>query len=465
MLSVLFLSLWTDENDFCGRTLIVVLEPGFSSFEASLDQTFFGEIEIESIRNISLIHCPGATKIITDNKIAFKSIFLVTLPIDCKLNVIDAVGDINKIKGVAYATPNYVLIPTRSPNDSHWVKPPLEANDLWTLRGLHGINAPQAWNITTGSHRVRVGIIDSGIGWYNQDESGDGIGHIDLNNNLELGVNFDLMSPECSTDTSDFWDHGTKTAGIVGAVGNNNLGTIGINWDISLVPYKVVGFVSLISQGVEAITDAINRWGDPDRRVHILNFSAGGYGMYEGEPIRDSLYNFPEILFVWSAGNDGNNLDDPETHPYLVNGYYDLPNLIAVGAHDRNGDRSVWSPYRSSSFSPSNTHVHLFAPGSDGWTTHRYNNFGTYSGTSMAAPHVTGVVALMISINPNLSASQIKTDLMQHSDAIQISAPGFQSFTVNKLDAFKPVLYTSSDVFIADWSVLTGQTLSLNRCI
>jgi hypothetical protein len=170
-------------------------------------------------------------------------------------------------------------------------------------------------------------------------------------------------------------------------------------------------------------------------------------------------------LFVWGAGNDGFNLDDPETHPSLVNGFYDLPNLIAVGAHDRNGDRSVWDANASSSFSPSNAHVHLYAPGTDGWTTHRYNNFGTYSGTSMATPHVAGVAALMLSINPNLSASQIKSDLMQHSDAIQISAPGFQSFTVNKLDAFKPVLYTSSDVLYTDGSVSTGQTLSLNKGI
>jgi subtilisin family serine protease len=411
IISILFSLLWTDIYDFCSRTLIVVLEPEISSFCATLEKSFFGAIEIEAIRNISLIHCPEAIKIITDKKIAFKSIFLVSLPFDCKFNVIDAVNDINKIDSVAYATPNYKLIPARTPNDTHWVESPLDANDLWALRGEHGINAPQAWNITTGSHRVRVGIIDTGIGWYGHDDSGESIGHNDLNNNLEFGVNFDPLYD--SNDTADSFGHGTNTAGIIGAVGNNSLGTVGINWNVSLVPYKVGESDGSISHAVEAITDAINRWSDPDRRIHILNFSFWGYGLvYEeigGNPVRDILYYFPDILFVWSAGNVGLNFDDPNFFPLVAEGYFDLPNLIAVGAHDRNGDRSVWGGGSSSSFCSSNTHIHLFAPGSDGWTTHTQNNFGTYSGTSMAAPHV---AALMLSINPNLSASQLKSDLI-----------------------------------------------------
>jgi subtilisin family serine protease len=466
LLVVLHSQLWSEDNSFCGRTLIVVLEPEYSSFAASLDKSFFGKIEIESIKNISLITCVEAIKVMTDNKTIFKSIFKLTLPIECKANVIAVVDEINKLVGVAYAMPNYLLLPAHIPNDPHWYNPPAVAHNLWALRGGYGIRAPEAWKISVGSRNVRVGIIDTGVG--KLDQTTNRIGHTDLNCNLVPGINYYCphgMSPNPG-DTSDYYSggHGTQVAGILGAVGNNGLGTVGVNWNVTLFPYRVIDRIfAVTTHCVQAITDAINKWGIPSQRIHILNFSFEGYGETHSLPIRDMLYSFQNILFIWSAGNWGDNFDDPVRYPLIADGTFTLPNIIAVGAHDRFGQRSIWTERQTSSFSPSNTHVNLFAPGSDGWTTHTYNRFGTFRGTSMAAPYVAGVAALMLSINPSLIPAQIKLDLIASSDALTISAPGHQSFPVSKLNAFKAVLNTSSRIFTTSTNIPSGLSLFLDK--
>ena len=455
ILILVFTYLWSEDVDFSGKTVIVVLEPGISSYNAKLDASFFGKIEIESIKNISGITCPEAIQVMQNNNIAFKSIFLITLPIDDQANVLNVVDAINKIKGVDYASPNYILPTAQIPNDFYWhvqYYPPVGYNDLWDLRGQYGVHAPEAWDIATGSRSIRVGVIDTGVGTI--DAVTGEIGHVDLNDNLLPGKNF-FFSPWTPPDSTETYDialhgHGTKTAGVIGAVGNNSIGTTGINWEVSLVPFRISNDSTFVNYAVEAITEAINRWGNPEQRIQILNLSFEGYGLKLGRTIRDIISSFPNILLVWSAGNRGLNLDLEE---WIINGYYDLPNIIAVGAHNQNGQRSIWQvgpeenrSWLSSGYSPSGANVHLFAPGSQGWTTTIYNQYSTFSGTSMAAPHVTGVAALMLSINPTLTPLQIKTNLLAYQDTLYISAPDIPDFPVKKLNDFKTIMHTVSTV-------------------
>ena len=297
---------------------------------------------------------------------------------------------------------------------------------MWALRGEHGLKAPAAWNISTGSHNIRVGIIDSGIAL-----------HDDLNANLDIysGWNF----AENSANWQDTHSHGTRTAGIVGAVGNNGIGTVGVTWNVTLIPMKVsVGNDGPLDYAmILAIREAIELWETPNE-IAILTMSISGYGT--DAALKSAIISFPG-LFVWSAGNHGDNLDTYTN----ISSYSSLPNLIAVGAIDENGERSIWNSTSSSAYSLSSQHVHVFAPGSNGYTTSLNNAYQAYSGTSMAAPHVAGVAALMLSINPTLSASELKSLLIYNADIHQMYIPapygsGEVPINIKKLNAHKAVL-------------------------
>ena len=444
ILAVLWANMLSAEWDFCGKSLLVVLEPSISSFSGSLDKSFFGDIEIESVENISRIHDKEAIKVILEAKTVYKSIYKVTLPKDDKEIILSTIEAIKRISGVEKAIPNYLIPLTRVPNDYYWHNGYYhlyEMRYLWALHGKYGINVSDAWDITTGSHNVRVGIIDTGVG--NLNPSTGIIGHDDLNRNLTTGINYYNTDLYGASDTSDIVGHGTKTAGIVGAVGNNTIGTVGVNWDVTMVPFRVGGREdTMYDQCVSAINDIINLWGTNDR-IHIVNLSIGGYGKEATETMVDMMQTFPNILFTWSAGNE---CDDLDIEPLIYK--YDLPNLIAVGAHDSLGQRSIWgSEQSSSSYSPSGNNVHIFAPGTESVSTVPHDSYGLYDGTSMAAPHVAGVAALILSVDPTLSASQMKSIITEHYDSLDISIPVAPfEITVKRLNAFKAVLGTVSEI-------------------
>ena len=403
------------DTDFCDQTVLVVLNPKMSEFNGSLDISFFGTFAKVSVENIFQIHDHDLISNLTSIPgYEFRSIYMITLPSQSKALVLSAIEELMTIEGIDFAKPNYISTPTIIPNDEYWDHP-----GLWSLHGTHGVKAPEAWDLTQGSRDVRVGVMDTGIAT-----------HPDLNNNVDatLGKNFVLDN----FDILDTHSHGTLTAGVVGAVGNNSIGIVGVNWRVTLVPLRIsLGGWAKEGDMIKAVEWATNLWGT-ENEIPILNMSFSGYGTLTA--LRSAICNYPG-LFTWSAGNTGTDVDE-----FLDDyGSFNLNNLIAVGAINSDGERAEWDGIGSSSYSLSGENVHVFAPGADGYFTSINNEYDLYGGTSMAAPHAAGVAALLLSIDPSLGASEIKTIITSHADPIEISIPGGTQI-VNRLNAYKAAL-------------------------
>ncbi len=307
---------------------------------------------------------------------------------------------------------------TEGPNDPLY----LASEGNWGLNGSHGIHASEAWKITTGSRSVRVGIIDTGIA-----------DHPDLRENVVQGYDFYNNNSETSDDESG---HGTGVSGIIGAVGNNNIGTVGVNWNVSMVPLQTAKsivdkngketVVSDTSSAIKAIKWATQKWGT-DEQVDILNYSVDGFGVRA--EVRDAMRDFPGLV-IWSAGNENKNIDD-----FANFESFNMPNVISVGAINSRGQKWSSSNYGQKA-------VDIYAPGeyihSTVPTWVLPEGYGIDSGTSLAAPHVTGVAALMLSVRPEMNAAQLKEAILRTADNITINvANGTQS--VRKLNAYEAV--------------------------
>ncbi|MDR1526285.1 MAG: S8 family serine peptidase [Dysgonamonadaceae bacterium] len=287
---------------------------------------------------------------------------------------------------------------------------------------LNKINALQAWEMTTGSNSVVVGIIDSGI---------DGT-QPDLSDNLWTNPNpnqggyvndihgYDFVYRRSGTP-ADMGTHGTHVAGIIGAKGNNGTGITGVNWNVSLawLGIGIDGMYVSSDAAIEALNYANNH------HIKITNNSWGGEGY--SALLEDAIRNY-NGLFVAAAGNNGTNNDNRPFYPSA----YNLPNLIAVASTDPDDNRSPFSNYGANS-------VHIAAPGSAVLSTIVNGQYQEMSGTSMAAPHVTGVAALMLSVNPNATASHLKSVLIHSADTITMATPYDGTQQIGRLNASKAI--------------------------
>jgi len=227
--------------------------------------------------------------------------------------------------------------------------------------------------------------------------------------------------------------------------GNNTIGIAGINWDVKLVSLNISNELDDLSMtvrsSIQAIHYATNLW-TQNERISILNFSVFGYGQ-DWMPIYAAVGNFLG-LFIWSAGNF---YDDVDEYEYIED--FQLDNLISVGAIDSNDNLFYITQYIGSNYSSTGQYVDIFAPGVSILSTWPYSEspyeaYSLESGTSMAAPHVTGVAALLLSVNPNLTAQQLKGIILDNSSEITITLPSppnppNTTVVVKKLDAFSAV--------------------------
>lgn len=267
--------------------------------------------------------------------------------------------------------------------------PCVTANDAYYYYQWHlsAINANAAWEITTGTPTVRVAVIDDGVELNHEDLY---YGN-DSYANLNVGYCVDYVS---STDHTPETSHGTMVAGVIGAKTNNNyVGVAGIAGGYGCSGSTIISFRTdySASQIASAIYNAIMNKG-----VKVINLSiGGGYSSVVSNAL-DYAYN-NGVTVVCSSGNDSSSsISFPASHQYT----------IAVGSTNQSNEVASDSNYGSG--------LDLVAPGVGIWTTCK-NAEGKYkaaSGTSLAAPQVTGVVALMLSVNPNLSPSQIKNKII-----------------------------------------------------
>lgn len=289
----------------------------------------------------------------------------------------DPDADYRQVDQAVLATQGYL------PNDSAWL-------NQWAVRR---VEAPLAWEVTTGSSQVVVAVIDSGID----------LNHPEFSGRLLPG--YDYVNKD-STPQDDF-GHGTQISGIIAATGNNQIGVAGLAWNVRLLPLKALdnNGVGPVSNLIQAILYA------NVQNVDVINLSLALSGHSQGlyDAIRVAYNN--SVVIVASTGNSGG----PVSYPALY------PEVIAVAATTR---WDQWAPY--SNFG---SQVDVAAPGGQDadriYSTSLYGGYGSNYGTSLAAAHVTGLVALMRSLAPEANVSSIVSTLRNTAAKVgDIGYPG-----------------------------------------
>jgi subtilisin family serine protease len=313
---------------------------------------------------------------------------------------------------VDYVEPNFVVRAARLPNDHSF-------GEQWGLRNVGhfggkpsaDVGATSAWDVTIGG-APPVAVVDTGVSfkhpdlgpnaWANpvdphngSDDDGDGFKD-DVNG-------ADFLNTDSTPD--DDGGHGTHVAGIIGAQGNNAIGITGLNWES-----QIMGLKFLNGDGEGNTADAANAIDYAvDHGARVINASWGGPAFSQALYSAVRRANEHGVLFVAAAGNDGVNADSSPDYPAA----FDLPNVISVAATDR-ADRLVdFSNYGAKS-------VDLAAPGDDIYSTvpnvSDPSGYAAFSGTSMAAPFVSGAAALYLSKFPQATVDQVRAALLNTVD-------------------------------------------------
>ena len=353
-----------------------------------------------------------------------------------------AIRSLKADPAVAYAEPNWIYTHTATSTDPYYTN-----GSLWGMYGssttpanAYGSNAAAAWAAGhTGSSSVYVGVIDEGIQYTHPDLAGqvgnpletangvddDGNGYVDDVYGWDF-ANTDTTIYDCGTRGS-LDDHGTHVSGTIGAKANG-AGVVGVNWNVRLISGKFLGRNGGTTANAIKAIDYFN--GLKARGVNIVatNNSWGGGGFSQALMDAISRANNAGILFIAAAGNGGGDQvgDNNDTTPHYPSTYSN-PNIIAVAAITSTGARASFSNYGP-------TTVDIGAPGAGIWSTTAYNIYESYSGTSMATPHVTGAAALYASTHPGATAAAIKNALL--SSAVPTSSMAGITTTGGRLDAY-----------------------------
>ena len=300
---------------------------------------------------------------------------------------------------IEYLEPNYIVYASVDPND-----PSYADQSLWGLfnTGQNSgsddvdIDAPEGWDLRTDASSVIVGVIDTGVRydhedlaanmWVNASEiAGNGL---DDDGNGYIDDIHGINAITGSGDPSDDNGHGTHIAGTVGAVGDNGVGVVGVAWNARLMALKFLN-----ESGGGSIADAIRCIEyATSMGASVLNNSWGGDSY--SQALMDAIENAADVdvIVVAAAGNSARDTDMLSHYP----SGFDVRNMVSVGSINRNGNLSVFSNYGQES-------VDLVAPGADILSTwgDEIDAYQTISGTSMATPHVTGILALQIAEYPS----------------------------------------------------------------
>ena len=348
---------------------------------------------------------------------------------------------------IEYAEPNYIYYALRSPNDPYFT-------EQWGLENSNDfdIDATLAWDITTGGDVV-IAVIDTGVDYTHPDLMENiwtnpyeipGNNYDDDENGVAddyYGVNVLCFDPSlrsyCSrpSDPMDDHSHGTHVAGIIGAVGNNGIGVVGVNWKIKIMPVKFLntyGFGSLAG-AIMSMEYVLNM---KKKGINVIATNNSWGGSQFSYALMDAIKAHIEegILCIAAAGNSGN---DNAIYP-LYPASYNLLNIIAVAAIDRYGNFAWFSNYGK-------TTVHVGAPGVDILSTVLGGDYMEFSGTSMATPFVSGIAALISSYNPSLKWYEIRNLIFTGGEKIQ-SLEG-KTITGKLVNARNSILCSERKVF------------------
>lgn len=389
--------------------LLVSWQPGSSAAERAQARRALGLSLRETIQTAAMLRS-GAGPI-------------EWLDLPAGLSAEAAIARLQRRAGVAYAEPNWLLAPQAISND-----PYVTSGDLWGMAGGFGIRATDEWaKDRIGSNTVYIGIIDEGYQFTHPDlvdnagvnpgeTAGDGIDN-DGNGYVDdiQGWDFDGGNNSVYDGSQD--DHGTHVAGTIGARGGNGIGVAGVSWNVKLLNAKFLGrrggTTANAIKSVDYFTDLKTRH---NLNIVATNNSWGGGGFSLGLQEAIARAAAADILFIAAAGNDGTNNDTTIRYPSS----YPVDNVIAVASITSSGALSSFSNFGQTS-------VDLGAPGSAIWSTVPTGSYNSYSGTSMATPHVSGAAALLKSIVPSATAAQIKEALLRGT----IATPSLSGRTVS----------------------------------
>ena len=288
---------------------------------------------------------------------------------------------------IEFVERNYVMPAALTPNDANY----------WKEWHLEKINAPSAWDVSTGDSGVVIAILDSGI-----DSS-----HPDLAAKIVPGYN----AYDNNSDTSDVGGHGTMVAGSAAAISNNGAGVASVAWQNPLMPIRVTdtqgsGYASTIAKGLT--------WA-ADHGARVMNISFSGVAASSAITSAAQYVAGKGGLVVAAAGNCG--CADPTAE-----------NLYILSVSATNTDDTL------ASFSSTGSYVDVAAPGVSIQTTVQGGGYSSVSGTSFSSPITAGVLALMMSANPALGPSVL--EYLLESTAVDLGSPGFdKSFGFGRIDA------------------------------
>jgi subtilisin family serine protease len=300
--------------------------------------------------------------------------------------------------GVEWAEPNYTIALDLIPNDPQFaIRQTIYLSDY--------LQMPAAWDFTMGRPEIVVAILDTGVD-INHEDLATGIWTNPLeipNNGIDddgngfvddvHGWNF----AQGSNSVADDHGHGTHVAGIAAARTNNVKGIAGMAGGATIMPVKVfppppnaIGTYEDLIMGIIYAAD---------NGARVINMSLGATSYSRGEEAAVDYAWAHGAVVVAAAGNQGSNVYHyPAAHP----------NVLAVAATDASDQRvpfSNWGDF-----------VDVAAPGYSVYSTYRNNSYGSMSGTSMASPHVAGLAALILSLNPQLTNAQVRELIEQNSD-------------------------------------------------
>ncbi len=338
-----------------------------------------------------------------------------------------AVQAISQSTLVEYAEPNYIYRIVGGvqglPNDPELSKlwgmintGQKSTGDMGDITGVAGIDidAKRAWEIETGSRDIVIASIDTGVDytipdlapnmWTNDAEKNGTTGVDDDNNGVVddvYGYNA-IGAVTAPGNPKDDHGHGSHTSGTIAAKGNDGKGIVGVAWNA-----RIMGVKFLSASGGGSLADAIKAIDyTTTMKVDMTSNSWGGGGY--SEALYDAIKRARDagILFVAAAGNAGTNNDSDPEYPAS----YDLDNIISVAAIDNAGQMAYFSCFGKTS-------VDVAAPGVNVYSSIP-GGYESWSGTSMAAPHVSGVAALLMSANPGMTYAQVKERIMKTSKPI-----------------------------------------------
>jgi len=396
------------------------------------------------------------------------------------ISVAQAVSLLAKRPGVVFAEPNWKLTTSAVSNDPSYST----GSQLWGMYGddqpaavgpagttnQFGSQAEKAWDAGfTGSRDVFVGIVDEGVDfnhpdlaanvWSNPFEvAGDGLDN-DGNGYVDDVRGWDFYANDASVYDGSGDDHGTHVAGTIGGVGGNGIGVAGVSWNVTLIPTKFLGTdggtTTAAIKALDYLTDLKARHG-----INIVasnnSWGGGGYSSaLHSAIIRGANAG---ILFVAAAGNSGVNTDTTANYP---SNYSTLQGtsttraatyeaVISVAALTSSGGLASFSNFGA-------TTVDLAAPGAGIVSTLPGGGYGSYSGTSMAAPHVTGAVALLAAARPGTTPADIRSAMLS-TTRVTGSLAG-RAVTGGRLDAAAALaVEPPSQIAITGGSVVEGNS-------